>query len=157
MYHNIQERKGVKNGKILTRVRHSHLFFKRPRHISDCRTFWPLINSGFLIIVMSCIAWKGADAISCHFYIKLIFSEKATKNWRNLHRRFDTYYITSNRRWRFRQSLWPSLKTWTLQESKFQTEHLWQQVHKYLINVTEMYSNVKLCSFSADCHEKGKM
>ena len=44
-----------------------------------------------------------------------------------------------------------------LQESKLLTEYLWQQEHKYLINVTEMYSNVKLCSFSADCHEKGKM
>ena len=36
-----------------------------------------------------------------------IFQE-GHKNLRNLHCRFDTYYITSNQRWRFRQILWPS-------------------------------------------------
>ena len=48
------------------------------------------------------------------FYLKFVFSKKATKNWRNLHYRFGTYYKMSNLRWRFRQSLWPHQKTWTL-------------------------------------------
>ena len=39
--------------------------------------------------------------------LKFVFSKKA-KNTRNLHRRFDTYYILSNRQWRFCQFLWPS-------------------------------------------------
>ena len=37
----------------------------------------------------------------------LVFWE-GHKKWRNLHHRFDTYYKMSNRRWRFRQFLWPS-------------------------------------------------
>ena len=40
--------------------------------------------------------------------IKFVFSEKATKDWWNLHHLFNTYYKMSNWRWRFRQFLWPS-------------------------------------------------
>ena len=36
------------------------------------------------------------------------------KNWRNLHCRFDAYFIMSNGRWRFHQSLWLFLKIWNL-------------------------------------------
>ena len=48
-----------------------------------------------------------------------VFSE-GHKNWRNLHRSFDTCYIMSNRRWRFHQFLWPSYKLYGL-NSAFQS------------------------------------
>ena len=38
--------------------------------------------------------------------LKFTFSKKASKI-KNLHRRFDIYYIASNRRWRLHQFLWP--------------------------------------------------
>ena len=59
--------------------------------------------------------WKGISTYLLREYVvKLVFYKKATKIEKNLCRRFDTYYIMSNRRWRFRQFLRPFSKTWSL-------------------------------------------
>ena len=63
-------------------------------------------------------SWPYEWAKKCGLGKVHIFQE-GHKNLRNLHRRFDTCYITSIRRWRFRIFLWPSWKIWTLQIKGF--------------------------------------
>ena len=42
-----------------------------------------------------------------HFQNKVCVFQECKNNGQNIHCQFDTYFIMSNRQWRFRQFLWP--------------------------------------------------
>ena len=75
--------------------------------------FWDYCWSGFYAAtcLLDCLTVGMLvfyDSGANFWLLKFVFSKKATKFEKNLHHRFDTYYILSNRRWRFRQFLRPS-------------------------------------------------
>ena len=85
--------------------------------ISDWTLTWVLLD--VIVRVWFAIRVTGGSSTRMFFYnpdlsVKVHVFLEGHKNWWNLHRRFDSYYMLSNWRWRFCHFMWPSQKTWTL-------------------------------------------
>ena len=84
-----------------------------------------------------------------------MLSKKAAKNYKIFTVDLTLTKLTSNRRWRFRNFLWPSYKTWTINSTLSGWSRIFKLFYTFFRWITDSRASSRLfhldqCTFGAD-------